>query len=112
MLARDRPPRLREQMFDTVVLGVDPGVAQCGLGVVGRRDRRTELVWADTVLTPAGEEVLLELMPGVSVHYQGIMSSLEPAEQKEFMRLLRKFVHLYDQQNKPEVRKARAADAA
>ncbi|HEX6843750.1 MAG TPA: crossover junction endodeoxyribonuclease RuvC [Actinomycetota bacterium] len=43
-------------MFDTVVLGVDPGVAKCGLGVVGRRDRRTELVWSDTVLTAAGEE--------------------------------------------------------
>lgn len=41
-------------MFDTVVLGVDPGVARCGLAVLGRRDRRIELHWADTVLTPAG----------------------------------------------------------
>ena len=30
--------------------------------------------------------------------YRGMMSSLEPAEQKEFMRLLRKFVHLHDRQ--------------
>jgi crossover junction endodeoxyribonuclease RuvC len=40
-------------MFDAVVLGVDPGVARCGLAVVARRDRRTELVWADAVRTPS-----------------------------------------------------------
>ena len=49
------------------------------------------------------------MMPGVSVHYQGMMSSLEPAEQKEFMRLLRKFVHLHDSQNQAEGRKTRSA---
>lgn len=73
--------------------------------VLPRRQRRLSL-------TPAGEEVLIELMPGVAVHYQGMMSSLEPGEQKEFMRLLRKFVHLYDQQNKPESRKSRPGRAA
>lgn len=73
--------------------------------VLPRRQRRLSL-------TPAGEEILLELMPGVSVHYQGMMDSLEPAEQKEFMRLLRKFVHLHDQQGKPEARKVRSADKA
>lgn len=42
-------------MFETVVLGVDPGVAKCGIAVVARRDRRVELVWAGTVTTPATE---------------------------------------------------------
>ena len=73
--------------------------------VLPRRQRRLSL-------TPAGEEVLIELMPGVAVHYQGMMSSLEPGEQKEFMRLLRKFVHLYDQKNKPESRRSRPGRAA
>lgn len=50
-------------------------------------------------LTPAGEEVLLELKPGVGILSGGMMASLEPAEQREFMRLLRKFVHLHDSQN-------------
>lgn len=59
-------------------------------------------------LTPDGEEVLAELLPGVSNHYEGMMSSLEPTEQEEFMRLLRKFVHLHDSQNPLEVRKSRA----
>lgn len=58
-------------------------------------------------LTPDGEEILAELLPGVSEHYGGMMNSLEPGEQDEFMRLLRKFVHLHDSQNPPEVRKAR-----
>jgi len=70
--------------------------------VLPRRQRRLSL-------TPAGEEVLIEMMPGVSVHYQGMMSSLEPAEQKEFMRLLRKFVHLHDSQSQAEGRKTRSA---
>jgi crossover junction endodeoxyribonuclease RuvC len=33
------------------VLGVDPGVARCGLAAVVRRDRRTEVRWARTVRT-------------------------------------------------------------
>ena len=68
--------------------------------VLPRRQRRLSL-------TPAGEEVLLELRPGVDVMVQGMMSSLEPVEQKEFMRLLRKFVHLNDRKAKPDERKTR-----
>ena len=41
-------------MFDTTVLGVDPGLAKVGLAVVDRRDRRASLVWADTISTPSG----------------------------------------------------------
>lgn len=40
-------------MFDTCVLGVDPGVARCGVAAVVRRDRRTELRWAGTIRTAA-----------------------------------------------------------
>ena len=45
-----------EQMFDTCVLGVDPGVARCGLAVLGRRSRQTSLLWADTVATPVDDD--------------------------------------------------------
>lgn len=41
-------------MFDTCVLGVDPGVARCGVAAVARRDRRTEVRWAGTVRTLTG----------------------------------------------------------
>lgn len=68
--------------------------------VLPRRQRRLSL-------TPAGEDVLLELRPGVDVMYRGMMSSLEPEEQKEFMRLLRKFVHLNDRQEKLATRKTK-----
>ena len=69
--------------------------------VLPRRQRRLSL-------TPAGEEVLLELKPGVDILYGGMMSSLDAVEQREFMRLLRKFVHLHDRQNKPAGLKPRA----
>ncbi|MGZ8630592.1 MAG: crossover junction endodeoxyribonuclease RuvC [Actinomycetota bacterium] len=38
-------------MFDSCVLGVDPGVARLGLAAVARDGRRPVLVWADTVTT-------------------------------------------------------------
>ena len=40
-------------MFESSVLGVDPGVARCGLAVVGRRGRTSDLRFATTVSTPA-----------------------------------------------------------
>ena len=48
-------------------------------------------------LTPAGREALLALRPGVDVMYRQMMDGLEPAEQVELMRLLRKFVHIQSQ---------------
>jgi crossover junction endodeoxyribonuclease RuvC len=38
-------------MFDSCVLGVDPGVARLGLAIVARHDRGYELRWAATVQT-------------------------------------------------------------
>jgi crossover junction endodeoxyribonuclease RuvC len=40
-------------MFDSCVLGVDPGVARLGLAAVARDGRRPALIWADTVTTPS-----------------------------------------------------------
>jgi crossover junction endodeoxyribonuclease RuvC len=45
-----------EQMFESCVLGIDPGVARCGLAVVARHDRTTALLWASTTSTPADAE--------------------------------------------------------
>ena len=45
-------------------------------------------------LTAEGEEVLLELQPGIELVYQAVLKNLEPVEQDEFMRLLRKLVQL------------------
>jgi crossover junction endodeoxyribonuclease RuvC len=41
-------------MFETRVLGVDPGVARLGLAVVEGTPRRASLVWAGDVRTEAG----------------------------------------------------------
>ena len=53
-------------------------------------------------LTPAGEAVLQGMRSGIEQMYLGMMDSLDGAEQRELMRLLRKFVHFNDQQNKPD----------
>jgi crossover junction endodeoxyribonuclease RuvC len=54
VLARPaRGTRLHERMFDSCVLGVDPGVANLGLAAVARDGRHPTLLWADTVTTGA-----------------------------------------------------------
>ena len=53
-------------------------------------------------LTPEGEAVLQGMRSGIEQMYLGMMDSLDDEEQSEFMRLLRKFVHLNDQQNKSD----------
>jgi len=58
-----------------------------------RRQRRL-------VLTLAGEKLLADLVPAVHRMRKAMLSNLEPAEQKEFMRLLRKFVHLNNDQSR------------
>ncbi|GLS14542.1 hypothetical protein GCM10007935_19730 [Hydrogenophaga electricum] len=45
-------------------------------------------------LTPEGEAVLAAMLPRVAPMYQQLLQPLTPAEQAEFLRLLRKFVHL------------------
>jgi DNA-binding MarR family transcriptional regulator len=52
-----------------------------------RRQRRLSL-------TAEGQAVLQELRPQVDALYVQLMRNLAPAEQQEFMRLLRKFVDL------------------
>jgi crossover junction endodeoxyribonuclease RuvC len=48
-------------MFDSCVLGIDPGLANVGLAVVARRDRAVTLVWSDTVRTPADADEAVRL---------------------------------------------------
>jgi crossover junction endodeoxyribonuclease RuvC len=40
-------------MFDSCVLGVDPGVASVGLAAMARREGSPVVVWSDTVMTAA-----------------------------------------------------------
>ena len=44
-------------------------------------------------LTDEGQAVLAALRPGAQAMQSTLMGQLEPAEQAEFLRLLRKFVH-------------------
>lgn len=62
-----------------------------------RRQRRL-------LLTPAGEALLARLVPAVHALNDRLLDSLEPEEQAEFLRLLRKFVHLNNEQSRAPLR--------
>jgi crossover junction endodeoxyribonuclease RuvC len=49
-------------MFDMDVLGIDPGVARLGLAMLARRGRTTQVVWAETIRTSAGDDESSRLM--------------------------------------------------
>lgn len=53
-------------------------------------------------LTPAGEAMLSDMLPRVEPMYQQLLQPLSPAEQAEFLRLLRKFVHLNEAAAPPQ----------
>jgi DNA-binding MarR family transcriptional regulator len=47
-------------------------------------------------LTPEGEDVLRELALGAQVMQRALLSHFNAQEQTDFLRLMRKFVHLHD----------------
>ncbi|WP_439115052.1 MarR family winged helix-turn-helix transcriptional regulator [Hydrogenophaga sp.] len=53
-------------------------------------------------LTPEGEAMLSDMLPRVAPMYQQLLQPLSPAEQAEFLRLLRKFVQLSNAPTDPE----------
>jgi MarR family transcriptional regulator, temperature-dependent positive regulator of motility len=53
-------------------------------------------------LTADGQAVLAEMLPRVHPMYSRLLEPLEPAERQEFVRLLRKFVHLNEAASNPE----------
>jgi DNA-binding MarR family transcriptional regulator len=65
--------------------------------VLPRRQRRL-------LLTAEGEAVLARTVPGVRRMQQVLLSKLDAAEQQEFMRLLRKFVLLGNEQSRAPMR--------
>lgn len=56
------------------------------------------------VLTPAGEAVLAELVPGIHRLQQALLGKLEAAERAELLRLLRKFVAVNNGQSRASQR--------
>ncbi|MCY1168665.1 homoprotocatechuate degradation operon regulator, HpaR [compost metagenome] len=71
--------------------------------VIARRQRRLSL-------TAEGEAALNAMVPAVHTLRDRILASLEPAEKKEFMRLLKKFVHLNNEQSRAPLQRSEARD--
>jgi crossover junction endodeoxyribonuclease RuvC len=60
------------------VLGVDPGLTRCGLGVVdGLPGRRVSLVAVDVIRTPAGADLGARLL-GIAEAVEGWMEQVRP----------------------------------
>lgn len=60
------------------VLGVDPGLTRCGLGVVeGSRGRAVRLVAVDVVRTPHGDDLALRLL-GIADAIEGWLDQMRP----------------------------------
>ena len=70
-------------MFDSCVLGVDPGVARLGLAAVARVGGRAVLIWADTITTGPGEpeaerlKVLAEAVRGAIATHRPVSVAVE-----------------------------------
>jgi crossover junction endodeoxyribonuclease RuvC len=65
-------------MFDTCVLGIDPGVARLGLAVVARRDRKPVIVWTATVETRADTPDSIRLH-AISEAVEAVIGEYAPA---------------------------------
>jgi crossover junction endodeoxyribonuclease RuvC len=63
-------------MFDTCVLGIDPGVARLGLAVVARRDRKPVIVWTGTVET---SRAMAERLHTIAVAVRRTIAEHQPA---------------------------------
>ena len=67
--------------------------------LLARRQRRL-------LLTTEGEAVLQRLLPGLAAMNQSLLSRLDETERQEFMRLLRKFVQMNNEQSRAPMRSA------
>lgn len=67
--------------------------------LLARRQRRL-------LLTPEGEAVLQRLVPGLAAMNDQLLARLDAAEREDFMRLLRKFVQLNNEQSRAPMRSA------
>ncbi|MBC8746159.1 DNA-binding MarR family transcriptional regulator [Paraburkholderia sp. WC7.3g] len=67
--------------------------------VLPRRQRRL-------LLTPAGEQLLDELIPGVNALNHGLLDGMGDEDAQQLLRLLRKFVHLNNDQSRAPLRSA------
>jgi DNA-binding MarR family transcriptional regulator len=60
-------------------------------------------------LTPAGQAMLDQLLPGMRRMQRKLMAPLAPDEQDELLRLLRKFVHLNNDKSRAPLRRPAGA---
>ena len=73
--------------------------------VQGKKDRRTKVL----KITPSGRQLLRRIEPAVQSAQDLILSPLEPRERKQFMKLMRRLVHINNQRSRAPQRPGRRA---
>jgi DNA-binding MarR family transcriptional regulator len=69
----------------------------------GKQDRRTKVLR----ITPAGRRLLRKVDPAVSSAQDLILSPLQPRERAQFMKLMKRLVHLNNQRSRAPQRPGR-----
>lgn len=64
--------------------------------IQGKQDRRTKVL----KITPAGRRLLRKIEPAVESAQDLILSPLKPREREQFMRLMKRLVHLNNQRSR------------
>lgn len=82
-----------------------------GKGLVARTVSASDRRQLELNLTPAGYDLLESLISGVHRLRAQILGSLDPGEREVFVRLLRKFVHLNNEQSRAPLRSPRPGAA-
>ncbi len=81
-------------------------------GVLRRTASETDRRLLELTLTKAGEALLDSTTEGVRGMRERLLSSLSPGERDLFMKLLRKFVHINNEQSRAPLREAVAVKPA
>jgi MarR family transcriptional regulator, temperature-dependent positive regulator of motility len=91
------------------LLAGKPGIDQATLAQEAALDTSTTAdIAARLELTAAGAKVLAGLEPGIARLQQALLGALSRREQADFMRLLRKFVHINNERSRAPLQRGNA----
>ena len=68
--------------------------------IKGEKDRRTKILR----ITPSGRQLLREIEPTVESAQNLMLSPLRPSERKQFMKLMKRLVHINNQRSRAPLR--------
>jgi crossover junction endodeoxyribonuclease RuvC len=68
---------MRQEVSKLIILGIDPGIATVGFGVIRAQQARVELIRCGTVTTPAGQRLAVRLRQ-IYMDMQSLLETFKP----------------------------------